>query len=127
MTITTTSQMLFDGNRNISMQFTGVSDGAGNESLVRKVDVSEMTPAASRVSVAKITGNVRAGRVELYWDALTPVKFAELSGDVRLDYTTVTGLENTKPGGWTGDILLSTEGFELDSSYTLHIEMIKKF
>ena len=127
MAIATTSQTLHDGPRRFSIQVTGVSDGTGNESLVKKVDVSSLTPAATRVSVEKITGNVRAGRVELYWDALTPVKFADLSGDIRFDYTKFTGLENTKPGGWTGDILLSTADFEMDSSYTLHIEMIKKF
>lgn len=127
MTIAATTQTLRDGARNLVMQWTGVSDGnAGGETLVRKVDVSELSPAAEAVSVRKISGTVDFGIVELYWDALTPVKFLELSGDIMLDYERVSGLQNTKPGGWTGDILLSTVGFELDSTYNLLIEMIKK-
>ncbi len=126
MTISTTVQTLHEGPRNLVMQLTGVSDGSGNESQVNKVDVSSLTPAASSISVRKISGNVAGGIVELYWDALTPVKFAELSHSVDLDYTKISGLKNNAGGGKTGDILLSTVGFELNSNYSLHIEMIKK-
>ena len=108
------------------MQFTGVSDGAGNETKVTKVDVSELTPAGSSVTVRHIEGNVTAGLVELWWDALVPVKFAVLEGDVHFDYSRISGLKNNAGGGKTGDILLSTVGFELDSNYNLQIEMVKK-
>ncbi len=126
MAIEATTQTLHDGARNLVMLFTGVSDGSGNESQVNKVDVSALTPAASSVSIRKITGNVGDGIVELYWDALTPVKFAELSHTVHLDWSKISGLKNNAGGGKTGDILLSTVGFELNSNYILNIEMIKK-
>ena len=126
MAIAVTTQTFHDGSRNLAMQLTGVSDGSGNESQVLKVDVSSLTPAASAVNVRKITGTVTAGIVELYWDALTPVKFVELEGDIDLDYEKFNGLQNNGGGGRTGDILLSTVGFELDSNYNLNIEMIKK-
>jgi len=126
MAINVTSQTLHDGARNLVMQFTGVSDGSGNESQVKKVDVTALSSAVSSVSVRKITGNVAGGIVELYWDALTPVKFAELSHTVNLDYTRISGLKNNAGGGKNGDILLSTVGFELDSNYSLQVEMIKK-
>ena len=126
MTIATTVQTLHEGPRNLIMQWTGVSDGAGSENLVKKVDVSELTPACEAVSVRKITGTVDFGIVELYWDALTPLKFAELSGTIDLDYDRISGLRNDAGGGVNGDLLLSTVGFELDSIYNLQIEMIKK-
>lgn len=126
MTITATTQTLHDGVRNLAMQWTGVSDGAGHENKVVKVDVSALTPPCAAVKVMKITGTVEYGIVELYWDALTPVKFAELSGDVDLDYTMHGGLYNNAGGGKTGDMLLSTVGFELNSTYNLHVEMVKK-
>ena len=126
MAIATTVQTLHEGPRNLVMQWTGVSDGAGTENLVNKVDVSTLTPACEAVSVRKITGTVEFGIVELYWAALTPLKFAELSGTIDLDYDRISGLRNDAGGGKTGDMLLSTVGFELDSTYNLQIEMIKK-
>ena len=127
MAIATTVQTLHEGPRNLVMQWTGVSDGAGSENLVNKVDVSTLTPTCDAVSVRKITGTVDFGIVELYWDALTPVKFAELSGTIDLDYDRIGGLRNNAGGGKTGDLLLSTVGFELDSAYNLQFEMIKKY
>ena len=126
MTIATTVQTLHEGPRNLIMQWTGVTDGAGSENKIKKVDVSTLTPACSSVSVRKITGTVEFGIVELYWDALTPVKFAELSGTIDLDYDRISGLRNNAGGGKNGDLLLSTVGFELDSTYNLQVEMIKK-
>lgn len=126
MAISTTTQTLHEGARNLVMQFTGVSDGAGSEDKVIKVDVSTLAPAASAVKVLKITGNVEFGIVELWWDALVPVKFAELSGQIDLDYCKTGGLKNNAGGGKTGDLLLSTVGFELNSTYNLLLEMVKK-
>ena len=126
MSIATTVQTLHDGERNLVMHLTGVSDGSGSETLVKKVDVSELTPACETVRVKKIAGSVDFGVVELWWDALVPVKFAELSGTVDLDYSFVGGLTNHAGGGKTGDMLLSTVGFELNSTYNLHVEMVKK-
>ena len=126
MSITATVQTLEEGVRNLVLQLTGVSDGSGSENKVKKVDVSELTPACEAVKVKKISGSVDFGIVELWWDALTPVKFAELSGTVDLDYSFVGGLTNHAGGGKTGDLLLSTAGFELNSTYNLLIEMVKK-
>ena len=126
MSIATTVQTLHDGERNLVMHLTGVSDGSGSETLVKKVDVSTLSPACETVRVKKISGSVDFGIVELYWDALTPLKFAELSGTIDLDYDRISGLRNNAGGGKTGDMLLSTVGFELNSTYNLHVEMVKK-
>ncbi len=127
MGVTTTTQVLNDGARNLIVQWTGISDGnGGQEELARKVDVSALAIPCREVKVRRISGNVEFGIVELFWDALTPVKFAELSGDINLDYCKSGGLVNNAGGGKTGDLLLSTVGFELNSTYSLNVEMVKK-
>jgi hypothetical protein len=127
MAITTTSQTLHDGVRNVIMQFTGISDGSGQEAAVVKVDVSEMTPPCDRVKILKLTHDVNGGVVTLSWAADTPVVFAQLSGQNETCYRFQGGLQNSADESRTGDILLSTQGFELESSYTIKLEMVKKF
>ncbi len=82
---------------------------------------------ANAVSVRKITYDIGYGLVTLSWDALTPVDFAALSdGYGELDYSRTGGLKNGGGGGATGDILLTTTGFELASSYMVIFDLIKK-
>ena len=126
MAIITTTQILEQGPRNLVVHWTGVSDGVGNEDGVLKVDVSTLSPPCGSVKILRVDGNVEFGMVEIYWDALTPVKALELSGDIHLDFCKVGGMVNNAGGGKTGDVLLSTTGFELNSTYDLLIEMIKK-
>jgi hypothetical protein len=126
MAIITTTQTLEEGPHNLIVQWTGRSDGSGTEDLVKKVDVSELTPKCGSVKIARISGSVDYGVVELYWDALDPKKFLSLSGTIDFDYRKAGGLTNNAGGGKTGDLLLSTAGFELNSVYTLNVEMVKK-
>lgn len=134
MAITTTSQLLYEGPRRAKFQFTGVSDGSGELTLATLVVPSTLQPlgpgqACKRVGVERITGSIRpVGTVELYWDALTPVKFAELTGTpIEMDYTNITSIvaPSTTPG-LTGKILISTSGFTTGGTYMLEIEFIKK-
>mgnify|MGYP001564784837 FL=1 len=124
MAVSATVRKLIDGPRNVAFNLTGLGDGMGQETLVVKVDASALTPPGT-VRVEKLTGTVEFGIVELFWDALVPVKFAELSGQFDLDYCRVGGLTNDAGGGKTGDILLSTVGFELNSTYTILLELVK--
>lgn len=126
MAIITTTQTLEEGPRNLIVQWTGRSDGSGSEDLVRKVDVSELSPKCGSVKINRISGSVDFGVVELYWDALDPKKFATLSGTIDLDYCKAGGLTNNAGLPKTGDLLLSTVGFELNSTYVLLVEMVKK-
>jgi hypothetical protein len=126
MAILTTTQTLEEGPRNLILHLTGRSDGSGSEDSVLKVDVSELKPKCGSVRINRITGSVTYGIVELYWDALDPKKFAVLSGEsINLDFCLEGGLTNNAVGK-TGDVLLSTVGFELNSTYDLNIEMVKK-
>ena len=125
MAISTTSQTVYDGLRNVIMQFTGRSDGSGQETNIVKVDVSAMAPPCDRVRVEKITYDVKGGVVELLWDAQTPTPFHELAQAGEFHYCS-SPLQNSADDTASGDILLSTKGFELDSSYSITIEMKKK-
>lgn len=129
MAIATTAQTVFDGNRTVTKQFTGISDGAGQLSLVTLVDPSTLNPKCKAVKLNMITGAVSYGIVELYWDALPPVKFAELSGDqIKFDYRKQGGLNNNLAGpDATGKILISTTGFSANSSYMLKLDMKKRY
>lgn len=129
MAITTTANTIFDGNRTASMQFTGVSDGSGALTGATLVDPSLMNPAAKSVKIKRITGSVSYGVVELYWDALPPVKFAELTGDyLDYDYDKFGSLTNKLAGpDATGKVLISTIGFSQNSTYQLKIDMTKGY
>lgn len=127
MALTTTSQVIYDGLRHVSMQFTGSGDGAGDETLALKVDCSALNPPCRSVKIRSISYDVGYGVVELLWDAVQPVPFAELTeSGCPLDYRRINGLVNNGGDTATGNILLSTKGFELNSTYTIVLEMIKK-
>ena len=128
MAFTTTSQVLHDGAINTVMQFTGVSDGAGQETNVVKVDASELSPAPSSLKVKKVCWDVSMGTVVLLWNANDPVVFLNATGsNGEKDYCHIGGMVNG--GGVTanGDILFSTLGLEAGATYTVTIEMRKKF
>lgn len=126
MAISTTTQTIIDGARNVVMKFTGVADGPGDEVNVLKVDVAAMNPPAGpSLKVRKISAWTFNGIVQLSWDADTPQPFAELQLSSVNDYTRFGGLTNSGGPTATGSILLSTQGFNLGSSYDITIEMIK--
>lgn len=129
MAIATTIQILHDGARNAVVQFTGRSDGTGQETNAVKVDVSELQPPARFVSIRYLTYDVAGGSVTLSWAADENVPFAELQYNDCIDYSRIAGLKNGAKDelGVTGDILLSTHGFEADSVYTIKLELIKKY
>lgn len=129
MTISTTSHVVFDGNRRTTIQANGISDGSGNLNLAPLVTVSALNPKCSAVKVQAIKGFVSYGIVELFWDALPPVKFAELSSDsVDIDYSCEGNLTNKVAGpDATGNILISTQGFANGSLYSLTIDLIKRY
>lgn len=135
MAVTTTTQVLYDGPLRAKVQVTGSSDGSGEVSLATLVDASALGRSASglpctSVQVSRINANVKPqGSVQLYWGALVPALFANLSGtQARFDYTNITGI--TAPAdtvGPTGDIVYSTTGMTAGSTFTLELELKKKF
>ena len=127
MAMQTTSQVLFDGPRNLVMQFTGISDGAGDEANAIKVHMADLNPVPKSVKVKKVTYDVSGGLVQLIWAADVPVPFLTLSSVNVFDYEKMGGQVNGGGDTANGDILLSTLGFDAGASYSVTLEMIKKF
>lgn len=125
MAVSLTNQKLELGARNVSFNVTGLGDGNGQQTLFKVVDATLLLPVSTKLRVEHLSGSVDYGVVLLYWDALVPQLFAVLSGQINLDYTRIGGLTNTQSPGFTGSILLSTVGFELNSAFTLLLEMVK--
>lgn len=122
-----TSQTIIDGQRNLVMKFTNVSDGTG-ESAVTKVDVSALSPAPTEVVIDKIHFTTAGMGVRLLWDATADVTAFEISADQTgtLDFTHFGGLTNNAGAGKTGDLQLTTLGHTNGDSYTIVLEMRKK-
>lgn len=125
MAVALNAQKLELGARNVSYNVTLLGDGQGQQTLVKIVDASLLNPVSNKLRVERLSGTVDYGVVLLYWDAQVPQLFAVLSGQIDLDYNRIGGLTNTQSLGYTGSILLSTVGFELNSASTLLLELVK--
>ncbi len=127
MAMIITSQVLYDGPRNVVMQFTGVNDGSGGgDSPVSKVDVSALNPPAKSVKVKKITYDVSGGVLVMSWDADSPVPFLNVSDFNMIDYSLMGGLTNGGGDTANGNIVLTPLGFDAGATYTVTMEMVKK-
>ena len=129
MAIVKSTATIFDGNRRVSLQVSGISDGAGQLTLEPLAIASAFNPAAKALKVLKVAGSVSYGVVELYWEALPPVKFLTLSGDsICFDFSETGALNKAAAGAdATGNILISTIGFSAGSTYSLQIDMTKQY
>lgn len=121
-----TSQTLVDGDRNVVMKFTNISDGTG-ESAVLKVDVSALNGAPSEVRIDRIIAHTAGMSVRLLWDADTDVPAFILgdSVDVEHDFRSFGGLRNNAGTGKTGDINFTTFGHTAGDSYSIILHMTK--
>ena len=127
MAIATTSQVLYDGARNGVMQFTGIGDGTGDEAAAIKVHMADLSPVPLSVKVKKIHYDVTGGLVQLLWAAAENVPFLTLGTVDTIDYEKIGGMLNGGGDTANGDILISTLGFDAGSSYSVTLEMVKKF
>lgn len=119
-----TSQTIIDGDKNVVMKFTNLSDGTG-ESAVKKVDVSALNGAPTEVRIKKVHYSVAGMVATLLWDADTDVPIMDLQGDGSFDAREFGGLQNNAGTGVTGDINLTTTGHTSGDSYTIILEMEK--
>jgi hypothetical protein len=120
-----TSQILVDGERNVVMKFTNVSDGTG-EAAVLKVDVSALSGAPTSVKITGIDYDVSGMGVNILWDATTDVPaFVLGQGQAKLDFSKFGGLINNAGAGVTGDILFSTIGHTASDTYSIVLHMKK--
>ena len=130
--LSTTSRIVEEGERNLTMHLTGRSDGGAQEIGAVKVDLSTLTRSQvngrpARVNVVEIQYDVPSGFVELAWDADDPTPFAELHGYGRFNYAREGGMPPFYSQNATGNILLTTRGFSGGSTYSITLRMVKKY
>ena len=119
-----TSQTLVDGERNVVMKFTNISDGTG-ESAVMKVDVSTLAGTPAGVRIDRIDYDISGMAVNILWDATSDVTCIVLAGHGTLDWCDVGGLQNNAGAGKTGDILFTTIGHSANDTYSIVLHMRK--
>jgi hypothetical protein len=122
-----TSQTLIDGERNLVMKFTNISDGTG-EAAVLKVDVSTMLGAPTTVRITRIHYATFGMAARLLWDATTDVVAWTIAADQEgcHDFSAFGGISNNAGSGITGDIMLTTIGHSAGDSYSIIVEMQKQ-
>ena len=127
-----TSQTIFDGEREVVMKFTNISDGTG-ETAVLKVDVSTLTSSAAGkacdgVTLDRIHASINGMSVALLWDATTDVPAVILApGMYTFDHGKKIQIPNNAGTGKTGDIMFTTIGASSGDTYSIVLEMVKSY
>jgi hypothetical protein len=126
------SQTLFDGYAEAVMKFNNVSDGTG-EAAVLKVDVSALSAdyrgqPCTGVTIKRIHASINGMSVNVLWDATTDVSAIVLApGMYTLNLDDNAHLWNNAGEGKTGDVLFTTIGAGAGDTYSVILEMIKKY
>jgi len=127
------SQTILAGERMAIMKFTNISDGTG-ENKVLKVDVSALNPSASGkacdgVTITKIHASTHGMEVLIYWDATTDVLCFTVpqNSQYTWDFEKFGGLPNNGGAGVTGDVLFSTQDASANDFYSITLEMTKSY
>ena len=125
------SQTLVDTDKRTVIKITNLSDGNG-ESAVKKVDVSTLSGAPSKVTIDQIWYDIGGMRVQIDFDATTNVPALVLGGSAaagnvqgHLDFRSFGGIKNNAGSGVTGDIDISTSGHTNLDHYTIILELRK--
>ena len=121
-----TSQTLVDGERNVVMKFTNISDGTG-EAAVTKVTASALGGSPANLRIDRIIASTYGMQVNILWDATTPVTAWVLSQSECNDYDFrhFGGLKNNGGAGVTGNIKFSTVGASAGDSYSVILHLSK--
>lgn len=128
-----TTQVILDGERLYIAKFTNISDGTG-ENKVLKIDVSTLNPnafglACNGVKINKIWATTHGMEVQIYWDASTD-QYCWLipqNTNYLMDFSTFGGISNNAGTGKNGDVLFSTQDASAGDSYTIVLECIKTY
>lgn len=139
MADTVASQLIENGFRWWTYQFTNLSDGTG-ESAVVKVDPTSTGPLGvaiagntlypgSHIKIREIEYDVKGMTLEMLWDATADQKFAVLGGYGRLKFDRFGGLVPYSAGalipGATGKIKFTTTGQVSGGNYTVTMRGVK--
>lgn len=120
------TQTLIDGDRNLVLKLTNVSDGTG-EAAVPKVAIASY-PGVTDFVIERIHYATQGMAVRLLWDATTDVLAWTIpeSDSGTFDFTGFGGIKNDAGAGKTGSLLLTTVGHASGDTYSLILELKKK-
>lgn len=128
-----TSQTILDGERLFIGKFTNISDGTG-ENAVIKIDVSTLNPnafglACNGVKINKIWAQTQGMAIDILWDATTDLICETIPENqfYQMDYSVFGGLPNNAGAGKTGDVRFTTVGAAAGDRYTITLECIKTY
>jgi hypothetical protein len=134
MTITATSQTLFDGEKIAIMKFYASMSTTENESAVAKVTPSALAASAAggacnAVSILKCTAMTHGLEVQMNWKATTPVIINTIPQNTNYiqDFSTFGGLTNNAGTGKDGVITFTTLDGSAGDAYTVVLEMQKYY
>ncbi|RPI56163.1 MAG: hypothetical protein EHM49_00950 [Deltaproteobacteria bacterium] len=113
-----TTQVLTESPGNYVGKFTNISDGTG-EAAVTKIDVSALTPSASKVSIRRCVAMTQGMAVRVYWDATTDVLAFQIPENQVMDVTFDPPIVNNAGDGITGDVQFTTVGHTSGDAYTI--------
>ena len=127
------TQIVLDGSRNCVIKVEGILDTSDLASTVI-VDPSTLqgmdntgTVKALDLIIERIQFSVEdLLECRLAWDATTPQRIVELQGRGTEKYERFGGLTNNSGAGRTGKILLSTQGWAGNLSFTLLLTLKKQ-
>ena len=127
-----TSQILVDGAQRAVFKFTNISDGTGENGVV-KINASALSPyqgkACTGVSIQVIDAVTAGMGINMLWDATTDVvAFTIGEADfVSLDFSRFGGITNNAGAGKTGNLLFTTVGAANGDRYTVVMEVLKSY
>lgn len=112
--------------RQVVVQLLNVSDGSGENSVIKIAKANLLTSnrtVPSSITVESIEWFISGMRVDLYWDHSTDVKIATLANSGIIDFSREGGMHDTGTGG-TGDITLSTSSPDSGDSYMIVLRLL---
>lgn len=128
-----TTQTIIDGERNLVIKFTNLSDGTG-EAAVTKIDVSALSASRDNqpctgVAIRRIWAMTSGVSVDILWEATVDVLALRIPAgeDIDWDFLCFNGLTNNAGAGVTGDVAFTTTGAAAGDSYSIILDCIKKY
>lgn len=127
-----TTQILFQGDKQVVMKFTNISDGTG-ETAVTKVDVSALNSYQGNPCVAvqidRIYAMTSGMDVRMLWDATADQIIVTIPSNVAqtFNFEDWGGIDNNAGAGSNGDILFTTVGASSGDSYSIILYLRKLY
>ena len=117
------TQVILNGDKNVVLKCTNISDGTGEAAVVKAAAATYGTA----LKIEKIHYSTDGMAVRILWDADTDVVcwLIPANQSDTLDFTKIGGLPNNGGTGVTGNIAMTTVGHTSGDTYTIILELSK--